>query len=495
MAKHRRTPAPSPNRLRLAVATATAAALTGGFFVATAGTASAATPGVAASDADFNGDGMADVATSAPLANVAGHAGAGQVSVLYGGGKHTTISQNSTGVPGSAETNDAFGSVTAYGDFDADGYDDLAVGAPGEDVGTDKDGGTVAILFGSPNGLGGGKTLTDPRPTKHDAFGARLAVGDFAGTGFTDIAVATPGSATIDITPGRFTRTGPTGGSYTVSAPVQSGSTGVGIHNLHSGDVNGDHIDDLLVNGYENDSDMGWNANYYLPGTTTGVNASGAVKLPAGVITDIGDVDDDGYGDVVIGLEWDTDSDVPGAQLGGAVKIAHGSANGPDASAVQTIDQDTSGVPGGGETGDDFGGELDLGDINGDGHLDLVVGSAGENLGGVADAGAITVLYGAADGSGITGAGAKLYSQNTPGVPNSDEKDDNFGSDVHIDDLNDDGRGDVIVGALGENGGNGAVYSLTSKADDTLSGSAGTYVSTLGISGSGTPLLGATFAD
>ncbi|MCX4827984.1 integrin alpha [Streptomyces sp. NBC_01016] len=493
MAKHRRNPAPSPARLRLAMATATAAALTGGIFVATAGTATAATPGVAASDADFNGDGMADVATSAPLAYVGGHSGAGQVSVLYGGGKHTTISQDSTGVPGTAETNDAFGSATAYGDFNSDGFDDLVVGAPGEDVGTDKDGGTAAILWGSANGLSGGKsgkTLTDPRPSKHDAFGARLTAGDYFGAGTDDIIVATPNSSTMD----RIAMGGDQSWS-TLSAPVQSGSDGVGVHNLHTGDVNGDGLDDLLVNGYEADSDMGWNANYYLPGGSGFRTGADAVKLPAGVITDVGDVDSDGYGDVVIGLEWDTDSGVPGAQLGGAVKIAHGSANGPVASAIQTIDQDTSGVPGGGETGDDFGGELDLGDINGDGHLDLVVGSVGENLGGVADAGAITVLYGAADGSGITGAGAELYSQNTPGVPNSDEKDDNFGSDVHIDDLNDDGRGDVIVGALGENGGNGAVYALNSQADGTLSGSAGTYVSTLGISGSGTPLLGANFAD
>ncbi|MET8474234.1 FG-GAP repeat protein [Streptomyces sp. NPDC006422] len=490
MARHKRTSAPSPNRLRLAVATATAAALTGGFFVATAGSASAATSEVSASDADFNGDGLADVATSAPLAHVAGHANAGQVSVLYGGGKHATISQDTSGVPGTAEAGDAFGSATAYGDFNSDGFDDLVVGAPGEDVGSDTDGGTAAILWGSANGLTGGKTLTDPRPTKHDAFGARLASGDFYGTHTDDIAVATPSSATIDVIG--------MGGDQswkTVSAPVQSGSDGVGIHNLHAGDVNGDGIDDLLVNGFETDSEMGWNANYYLPGGSGFTSASGAVKLPAGIITDIGDVDNDGYGDVVIGLEWDTDSGVPGAQLGGAVKIAHGSANGPVASGVQTIDQDTSGVPGGGETGDDFGGELDLGDINGDGHLDLVVGAPGENLDGVADAGSATVLYGAADGSGITGAGSKMLSQDTPGVPNSNEKEDSFGSDVHIDDLDGDGRGDVIVGAMGENGGNGAVYALTSKSDDTLSSSAGIYVSTLGISGTGTPLLGVNFAD
>ncbi|WP_372350488.1 FG-GAP-like repeat-containing protein [Streptomyces sp. KL116D] len=492
MAKHRRVPTPSPTRIRLATATAAAAALTGGLFVAGAGAATAATPGVAASDADFNGDGVADTATSAPFAYVNGKAGAGVVSVLYGGGKHVTISQNSTGVPGTAEKNDYFGSDTAYGDFNEDGYDDLAVGAPGEDVGSDVDGGTAAILYGSANGLTTGKTVTDPRAASHDRFGSMLQAADLDGDGSSDLAVATPNSATVDVVRGG------TGSAYTVAAPVWSGG-GDGIRNLHSGDINGDGIDDLLVNGYEKDSPEGWNANFYLPGTGSGVTSTGYVKLPAGIITDVGDVDGDGKGDVVLGLAWDPDpeapSDVPGVQKGGAVLIAHGTESGPDASAVQTIDQDTAGVPGSGESGDYFGNELDLGDVNGDGRLDLVVGASGENLDGITDAGSVTVLYGAADGSGITGAGAKFYSQDTPGVPNANEKSDHFGSDVHIDDLDGDGRGDVVVGASGENGGNGAVYALHSNTDDTLSASAGIYTSTLGISASGTPYLGINFAD
>ncbi|MGW2345409.1 FG-GAP-like repeat-containing protein [Streptomyces sp. NPDC001661] len=495
MAKHRRTPAPSPTRLRLAMATATAAALTGGVFVATAGTATAATPGVAASDADFNGDGLADVAVSAPTAYVNGLGGAGQVSVLYGGtGKHATISQNTAGVPGSAETRDNFGYDTAYGDFDGDGYDDLAVSAPAEDVGSDTDGGTVAVLWGSASGLTGGTTITDPRASSHDFFGTSLEAGDFDGNGKDDLAVSSPSSSTVDVIRGGA-RTGSMGGAYKVTTPVQTGSDGVGVMNLHSGDVNGDGRTDLIADGYEPDSEMGWNANFYLPGTDTGIRSTGAVKLPAGMITDVGDVDGDGYGDVIAGLSWDDDTGVPGAQLGGAVKIVHGSAGGPVASDVQTIDQDTSGVPGGGEKGDGFGGDLDLGDVNGDGHLDLVVGADGENIDGVTDAGAVTVLYGAADGSGITGAGSKILSQNTPGVPNSSEKSDQFGVDVHVDDLDGDGRGDVVVGANGENGFNGAVYALQSRTDGTLTSSAGIYTSTLGISATGQPQLGVNFAD
>ncbi len=479
--------------LRLALATATAATLAGGLLTVTAATATAADTAATTADADFNGDGLADVAVSASGAYVNGKASAGAVTILYGDGKHATISQNTSGVPGGAETNDYFGSDLAYGDFDNDGYDDLAVGARGEDVGSDVNGGTAVILWGSSSGLKGGTTVADPRPTKHDGFGGVLEAADFNGDGEDDLALGTTSSATVDIYRGGFGRTtGTTGGSYTVSAAVQSGD-GWGIRNLHSGDANGDGTEDLIINGYEIDSEDGYNANFWYPGSPEGIESPNYQKLPAGFITDVGDTNSDGYDDIVFGLSWD--DGIAGAQVGGAVLIGQGTASGPADGDVRTIDQDTSGVPGTGEAGDSFGAELDLGDVNGDGHLDLVVGSPGENLTGGADTGAATVLYGAADGSGITGADAKFLDQNTPGVPNSNESNDNFGSDVHIDDLNGDGRGDVIIGTAGENGGNGAVYALRSGTDGSLSASSGIYTSTVGISASGTPYFGANFAD
>ncbi|NED85226.1 VCBS repeat-containing protein, partial [Streptomyces sp. SID11233] len=102
---------------------------------------------------------------------------------------------------------------------------------------------------------------------------------------------------------------------------------------------------------------------------------------------------------------------------------------------------------GAGEENDWFGSELDLGDVNGDGNLDLIVGAPGETVGSAKATGAVTVLFNKADGSGITGTGSLFLSQNTSGVPNEDEADDNFGSEVHIDDLNGDKKGDLIIAA------------------------------------------------
>ncbi|MEU6441503.1 FG-GAP-like repeat-containing protein [Streptomyces sp. NPDC047046] len=485
-----------PSHFRTALAATAAVALTGGLLTLTAGPAGAATakaPGRA--DADFNGDGYADVAISSSHATVSGHKNAGAVAVLYGGrsgNRTTTYTQNSSGVPGGAEADDYFGADTAFGDFNSDGYDDLVVGVPGEDVGSDKDGGTAAILWGSTSGLKGGTTLKDPRPTKHDNYGAPLEAGDFNGDKRDDIAVGTTsGAATIDILRGGFSSTkGGGAGTYTVVPAVWSGA-GAGIKNLHSGDVNADGREDLIVNGYAKTDDL--DANYWLPGSASGATTKGAQKLPAGFITDIGNTDKDGYADIVTGLEWD--SGVGHAHKGGTALIIHGTKNGPASGTIQTFTQDTAGVPGAGEKNDYFGSELDLGDVNGDGKLDLIVGAPGETVGGKTGTGAVTVLFNKADGSGITGTGSLFLSQNTAGVPNEDEADDGFGSEVHIDDLNGDKKGDLVIAAPWENG-NGAVYPLLTQSNGkSFKGSAGVYVSTVGISTAGTPVFGHNMAD
>ncbi|MFD5160335.1 VCBS repeat-containing protein [Streptomyces hawaiiensis] len=500
-----RRPAPAhPSRrprVRLALATAAAVALTGTLLSATAGTATAA-DGTHAPRADFNGDGIGDVAFSASGAHVSGKKDAGQLVVLYGtktgvsSAKRSAISQNTAGNPGTAETGDAFGADSAYADFNGDGYDDLAVSSPMEDVGSDKDGGAVAVLWGSAQGITGkGVSIADAAPTKHDRWGRNLAAGDFDGDGKADLAVGNT-SNTVHVLKGGISASGTAvKGRYSVKAPVQASGDGSGPLNITAGDVNGDHRTDLVVDGFETATGQYWNTNYLLLGTGSGLSAANARPLKAGVITGIGDINGDGYGDIVTGMHWNKADDgvtFPGAADGGKVWITYGSADG--VGSTTGITQNTGSVPGSSEKNDYFGYELDLGDVNGDGHQDLVVGVAGEDIGSVADAGQLVVLYGSASGIN-TSSGAQSFAQSTAGVPGSDEKGDFLGTDVKLDDVTGDGRADVLAGSY-ENDGNGAVLYLPSNGTKiTATGSRTISPSASGVSTTGYPNFGANFAD
>lgn len=489
---------------RLALATATAAALTGGLLTLATATSATAADSAQVPHADFNGDGIGDVVASAHGAYVNGRSGAGQVVVLYGtatgvsSAKRTTISQNTTGNPGTAEAGDGFGAESAYADFNGDGYDDLAVSSPWEKVGTDTNGGGVAVLWGSKSGLTGkGVTITDPAPSSHDYWGKDLAAGDFDGDGKADLAVGNS-SSTIHVFKGGFSSTGTPGGRYTIKPPIQNGSNDYpyGPMSLTAGDVNGDKRTDLIVDGYETQTDYGWNTNYYVPGTAGGLSVGDAKALKPGIITAIGDINGDGYGDIVSGAGWDSTTEdgtpVPDAANGGKVNITYGSASGPATTAGVT--QNSGNVPGTAEKGDGFGWELDLGDINGDGYQDLVVASPNEDIGGAANTGQVTVLYGSASGID-TVTGVQGLAQSTAGVPGNDEKNDLFGADVKLDDVTGDGKADLVIGSY-ENAGNGGLTYLPSNGTKiTTSGSRAVAPSTSGLSTSGSPAFGAVFAD
>src|SRR2546423_953901 len=79
-------------------------------------------------------------------------------------------------------------------DFNGDDLDDLAVGAPGENLGVHADAGAVNVQYGSPGGLAGsGQVLTQGTPEAGDRFGAALAKGRFHDHDFIDLAVGAPG--------------------------------------------------------------------------------------------------------------------------------------------------------------------------------------------------------------------------------------------------------------------------------------------------------------
>jgi hypothetical protein len=131
---------------------------------------------------DFDGDGFGDLAIGAYQEDLGSIVDAGAVNVLYGsaGGLQADAPpdqlwhQDSPGVAGRAEKGDNLGRSLTTGDFNGDGFHDLVMGAPGQDVGSQPDAGVVNVLYGS----GGGLQAVAPDDQMY-----------FDGDGFADLAV------------------------------------------------------------------------------------------------------------------------------------------------------------------------------------------------------------------------------------------------------------------------------------------------------------------
>lgn len=126
--------------------------------------------GAALASGDFDGDGVADLAIGAPGENLSGNhpvTNAGAINVLYGvDGIGLTLSGTQQFdaddlLFNAALTDDAFGAALAAGDFDGNGVDDLAIGVPGPDDGSDTLFGTIAVLYGTTGGALGAVTWVD----------------------------------------------------------------------------------------------------------------------------------------------------------------------------------------------------------------------------------------------------------------------------------------------------------------------------------------------
>jgi hypothetical protein len=466
--------------------------------------------GAALAVGDFNNDGFQDAAIGSPYEDVGDIDGAGMVSILYGsqGGLsvlcNCTITENSSGLPGEAEEGNRFGSALAAGDFDSDGFDDLAVGVPGcarrfvvslaSPDGAIQEilpaAGRVIVIYGSAAGL-------DPLVKVHafaeergeaapaDSYGAALAAGNFNGDLSIDLAIGVPGNDAGPIDNAGIVRVilGDEGFGLDATTDLRLAPR-VNVDfarfgaSLAAGDFNNDGEDDLAVgapgeriggNSSAGRVDLFYGGEIVLfparqswiagadgiPGTSDAFDCFGASLA-------FGDFNHDLFDDLAIGVPQDK---VGSVERAGSVVVVYGASR-PNILRSELWSLDTTNVSGNAEPGDFFGDALAAGDLNRDGLADLAIGLPKKDVGGNSDAGAVAVLYGRPEHlatrpvsvggrrvtltisvpAGIDGLSSQIWSQNSENIKGAAEPADQFGTSLSFGRFNEDRIGDLLIG-------------------------------------------------
>jgi hypothetical protein len=343
---------------------------------------------VKGASSDFNGDGFSDAVVADPYADPGGVADAGQVTVLYGnsttigGGSVDTLVQGSDAVGNTASAGDRFGTTASAADLDNDGFTDLLVGTPYEDISGQADSGLAQVIWGSSSGLGKGRASTE---LTQSSFGRTAAAGDQLGFA-------------IDA-------------SNELGADLPMVAVGV-----PGGNVSGQN-------------DAGW-----VGFLTAGLNDPRAVDQESAGIPGAAEASDRFGESITLGLLAGTSTRVdaavgtPGEDLGsgtsaitnaGAFTIINDLYTG--VVAGQAYDQNSSGVPGTPENNDAFGQVMDSVRVGSTTHL--AVGIPAEDIGTAANAGSVQLFT----STGTTVTPGTGLTQDITGVTGTPTAGDQFG--------------------------------------------------------------------
>ena len=459
---------------------------------------------------DVNGDGFDDIIIGADRA--------GESYVVFG---------NGFGFPEEIELSNLVGAngftfvsggefVSGAGDINGDGIDDVIIGNPSAGVGGVGFAGESYVVFGTQDGFSASISPTDLDGTngfriqgvaQDDSTGFPVSsAGDVNGDGIDDVIIGGVGVGTAGAAYVVFGST--SGFSSTLDLSTLDGTNGyrldgasagdtAGISVSSAGDVNGDGIDDLIIgattadpNGY-----TGAGQSYVVFGKATGNTATVDLSSLDGTngfavngaffydesgrsVSAAGDVNGDGFDDIIIGAPF---VDFVGYENAGEVYVVFGKASGFDAeittdspSGNNDLDGSNGFLINGGVSR--FGYSVSAaGDLNGDGLDDIVIGADASGLNGES-----YVIFGRAPTEAVTRIGSAAdqtifggdFNDTLSGLGGDDELNGGGGADRLLgdggnDELNGDGGNDNLVGSVGDDTLNGGA------GDDTLRGNAG----------------------
>jgi Ca2+-binding RTX toxin-like protein/acid phosphatase family membrane protein YuiD len=384
---------------------------------------------------DINGDGIGDVIIGAYSADPNGNSSAGASYVVFGDTNYSGSlnladldGNNGFKLEGLASLDYTGYSVSTAGDINGDGIDDVIIGAYSADPNGISDAGASYVVFGDTNfsasldlsSLDGSNGFVINGVDFFDYSGRSVsAAGDVNGDGYEDIIVGAPVAAPngVSFTGESYVVFG--GENFSASLDLSSldGSNGFRLDGIDpndysgysvstAGDVNGDGYDDVIVGAYKADSNTG--ESYVVFGDA---NFSGSLNLSSldgsngfrivGIdsndysgfsVSTAGDVNGDGYDDIIIGAYL---ADPNGNLSAGESYVVYGGANFTSSLDLSNLNVTDGFILKGVDSGDYAGYSVSAaGDVNGDGFDDLIIGAYAADPNGNSAAGTSYIVYG-----------------------------------------------------------------------------------------------------